>query len=1313
MGFIVLLSKVKIRLSFRVVVVMAAALLLGLGALQLNNRIVLAETPCPCHIFTSSDTQAVVGQAAATDGVAIEVGMRFKADIDGYITGVRFYKGSGMDGETHVGNLWGPDHSLLASATFTNETATGWQDVTFATPVAVTAGSIYTASMYTSQGHFMLSSTYFNGGSDKANYPLTALSSTNALNAGFVGNGVFHESGGSVYPDTTSNSANYWVDATFAQTIDGSAPQVTSTLPANGAADALTGATLTATLDQVLDTTTVSDSTVALLDENNQAIAKTASYDAATKTIRITPSAPLAEQATYTVALRGGNGGVANLDGTSLAGDYQWSFTTGQGSCPCSVWNESAIPGSPTTGIESSGTTLTLGVKVHADESGYLQAVRFYKSLRSTATSHTVHVYTAGGTLLASGTSSGESAQGWQEVPLDSSVPITQGTTYVIAYYVPDGIYPYSDSVLDTQAGGGPFHAEASGSSFVYYSDSFPNQTSSTVGRKSYGIDAVFTTTSAYTEPFTVGVAQPRAGAYGVNPADAVTLTMSNPVDPATVSGSVVLKDKNNATVSGAVSYEARTHTLSFTPSQPLAANAQYTLTLTSSLKDIYGTAATTYTDTFTTGAALNSSLNQGLGGPVLVLSSSSYPYDTYLAEMLRSEGINYFTVKDISQLSSTLLSRYRMVLLARSALSAGQVSTLSSWVNAGGNLVAFHPDKQLAGLLGLTDRNQSLSDAYLKVDTTQNPGKGITAETMQYHTSADIYDTTSGTRTVATLYDDATTPRTNPAVTERAVGEGHAAAFVYDLPKSIALLHQGNPAWAGQNQDTDGGLRPNDLFVGGGSPDWLNTAKAAIPQADEQQRLLTNMLLTMDQSSMPLPRFWILPHGLKGAVIMTEDDHGTTDGTFASFDQAMNYSAKNCSVQDWECARFGSLLYTSGGLTAAQADLSRVFGFAMGVHVNIGCGTSYSNVDTQYTGQLASFRAKYTTLSPQLMDRSHCYAWPGWDTIAKEDAATGMRLNFNYEWYPPSWTNGHAGYLTGSGMAMRFTDASGGLIDVYQGVTDLDYETDATTVSMTADMDGITGTDEFYGVLGTHYDYSDGGGYRTSLIHAAQAHSLPLLTGDQLVRWKDALGSSSFADVTSSSTRLDFTVNVAEGGEGMQAMVPLSAGAGALRSLSRSGTAVSYATNTVKGVQYAIFDAAPGDYQASYGDAATPPAPSSPGSDSSGSSGTSTAPHGAPAAGTVNPALATTASARPAYANVVHASPFSDEATRPQPKEGADTSVPADHQDSSGKSSTEPRQKPAGLSGWKLVGYVAAGLVTLLVVWAGAGLFLNRAPKA
>ena len=44
------------------------------------------------------------------------------------------------------------------------------------------------------------------------------------------------------------------------------------------------------------------------------------------------------------------------------------------------------------------------------------------------------------------------------------------------------------------------------------------------------------------------------------------------------------------------------------------------------------------------------------------------------------------------------------MAILGEMSLTAAQVTMLSDWVNAGGNLIAMRPDKQLAGLLGLTD---------------------------------------------------------------------------------------------------------------------------------------------------------------------------------------------------------------------------------------------------------------------------------------------------------------------------------------------------------------------------------------------------------------------------------------------------------------------------------------------------------------------------------------------------------------------------------------------------------------------------------
>ena len=117
-----------------------------------------------------------------------------------------------------------------------------------------------------------------------------------------------------------------------------------------------------------------------------------------------------------------------------------------------------------------------------------------------------------------------------------------------------------------------------------------------------------------------------------------------------------------------------------------------------------------------------------------------------------------------------------------------------------------MHPDKQLAGLLGLTPSASTLSNGYLSVDNSTGPGQGIVGQTIQYHGPADLY-TVSGSTRLATLYSNATASTTSPAVTLANAGAGQAAAFTYDLARSIVYTRQGNPAWSGQKRD--GQIRP------------------------------------------------------------------------------------------------------------------------------------------------------------------------------------------------------------------------------------------------------------------------------------------------------------------------------------------------------------------------------------------------------------------------------------------------------------------------------------------------------------------------
>ena len=56
------------------------------------------------------------------DSSAVELGVKFRTDVAGSITGIRFYKSSQNTG-THVGRLWSASGTLLRSATFSGETA--------------------------------------------------------------------------------------------------------------------------------------------------------------------------------------------------------------------------------------------------------------------------------------------------------------------------------------------------------------------------------------------------------------------------------------------------------------------------------------------------------------------------------------------------------------------------------------------------------------------------------------------------------------------------------------------------------------------------------------------------------------------------------------------------------------------------------------------------------------------------------------------------------------------------------------------------------------------------------------------------------------------------------------------------------------------------------------------------------------------------------------------------------------------------------------------------------------------------------------
>ncbi len=582
----------------------------------------------------------------------------------------------------------------------------------------------------------------------------------------------------------------------------------------------------------------------------------------------------------------------------------------------------------------------------------------------------------------------------------------------------------------------------------------------------------------------------------------------------------------------------------------------------------------------------------EGYGGPILLITNASYrsnPFGRYYAEILRSEGLNLFDVRDIATVGAATLNDYDVVILSETPLTSEQAQMFRAWVMAGGNLIAMRPDPQLADLLGLSEADGTLTDAYLHIHPS-GPGAGLVTETVQFHGTADCY-TLSGAIAVATLYADATTPTPYPAVTLHNVGGngGQAVAFTYDLARSVVYTRQGNPVWAGDERDGREPLRSNDMFygakVGGLQRDWIDLNKVAIPQADEQQRLLTNLILFLNRDRKPLPRFWYFPNGHKAVVIMTGDDHGTT-GTAIRFEIEKSLSPPGCSVANWECVRSTAYIYSTNSLSDTLAAAYHAEGFEIALHVNTNCANwTPAQLDWFFATQLAVWRARYPSLPPPVTERTHCIAWSDWVSHARVGLTHGIRLDTNYYFWPPEWVNDRPGMFTGSGMPMRFADLDGTIIDVYQATTQMTDES-GQSYPYTIDtlLDRALGPEGYYGafVANMHNDFPDHAGHR-AIVASAQARGVPVISSRQMLEWLDGRNSSFFGDLTWSESALHFTIVVGAGASGLMAMLPTQSGVGHLSRITRAGSPVDYTLQTIKGVEYAMFLAQPGEYVADY----------------------------------------------------------------------------------------------------------------------------------
>jgi hypothetical protein len=491
----------------------------------------------------------------AGDTSPVEVGTKFKADSNGTITGVRFYKAAANTGQ-HIGTLWSATGTKLGQVTFSNETDSGWQSATFSAPVSVTAGTTYVVSYFAPSGHYSASGGLLSSPVDNG------MLHTIADNVS--ANGVFSytPTGGTTFPTGTFNATSYGVDVLYAVPVPGTVTNVTGAqasgtsvslswnAPASGGpvtayritpyvgttaqAPTTVGNTTSATVTGLTNGTGYTF-TVAALNANGAGpeSARSATItpfaaqppgaptgvgaQPATRSARVTWTAPSGDGGSpltgYTVTPYDGGAaqaattvgaGTTAVTVTGLTNGKAYTFKVkatnaiGDGAyspATAAVTPDVTVQDFATPATADSGDTnaVGLGVKFQTDFTGQATGIRFYKAAANTGT-HIGYLWSAAGSILAQVTFTGETASGWQSATFASPVTLTAGTTYVASYYAPNGHYSVTAGGLSGGKDNAPLHALADSvsSNGVFAYGAAGTFPTGSYNAGDYGVDVLF-----------------------------------------------------------------------------------------------------------------------------------------------------------------------------------------------------------------------------------------------------------------------------------------------------------------------------------------------------------------------------------------------------------------------------------------------------------------------------------------------------------------------------------------------------------------------------------------------------------------------------------------------------------------------------------------------------------------------------------------------------------------------------------------------------------------------------------------------------
>jgi hypothetical protein len=575
---------------------------------------------------------------------------------------------------------------------------------------------------------------------------------------------------------------------------------------------------------------------------------------------------------------------------------------------------------------------------------------------------------------------------------------------------------------------------------------------------------------------------------------------------------------------------------------------------------------------------------------PILIVATDKN-FGSFTGEILKTEGFNEFQMDPLTdKITLQYLKKFEVIILTEISLTNTQKEMFSRYVKEGGNLIAFKPDKTLSGIFGISYAGGTIEEAYISIDTGTAIGKGITQEALQFHGEADKCDLVAGKK-IAALYKDAATSTQYPAVVVNEYGKGHAMAFLYNLPQSIVYTRQGNYRHAGEEMDGITGIRAMDLFTNG----WVDTTKNLLNQADEQMRLLSHGIEKMNSYGNPLPRFWYFPDTLKCLVTLNNDGEDSKEEEFTQQFEDVNSKGAKMTLYVKEVSLVSKPWINSW--------INK--GFEISGHpddTKQAVKPDWKTMDSVYKNIIDKLYRAYG-IGKMYTTTNHWFVWCGKNKDGISDFAAqarieekhGIGLDCNYAHYDNGSNQGHflgasgtnQGNYTGSGLIMKFADAGGKMINVYQqlnNVYDQQYmehkDQDGYYNCFKGLMDRSLGNEvySYISVKAHNNEYYFSKIPLMKSLDYANSKGIPVWTEVKLLGFMKAKDEAAFTDIHWANNRLSFKIkSLIKHPSGLTCMIPYFHDGKKITKITINGVTRSYSFELIKGTDYALLTIKPG----------------------------------------------------------------------------------------------------------------------------------------